>query len=147
MKARGGLLNGQNFLSVTKVICWQSLNLKNQVVYKSKIVSTNEAIDINHRQISLSWADHFNSKLFSFRKKTFTQFFNISENLQESYKKYIFLIYSFCPTVYNGLYRIFNFHSARYVYLWNRAVHRFLNNWSMKKKNIFSFVSISQGFY
>ena len=135
MKARGGLLNGQNFLSVTKVICWQSLNLKNQVVYKSKIVSTNEAININHRQISLSWADHFNSKLFSFRKKTFTQFFNISENLQESYKKYIFLIYSFCPTVHHDLYRIFNFHSARYIYLWNRAVHRFLNNWSMTKKH------------
>ena len=135
MKAGGGLLNGQNLLSVTKVICWQSLNLKNQVVYKSKIVSTNEAININHRQISLSWADHFNSKLFSFRKKTFTQFFNISENLQESYKKYIFLIYSFCPTVHHGLYRIFNFHSARYIYLWNRTVHRFLNNWSMTKKH------------
>ena len=61
-------LNGQNLLSMTKVIFWQSLNPKNQVLHKSKAVSSNYPFITNHRKISLTGTDHFNSKLFSLEK-------------------------------------------------------------------------------
>ena len=66
----------QNLLSVTKVICRHSLNPKNQVLHKSKPVSSNDPINTNQRQISLTGTDHLNS-----------------ENLQENHKYIYIYIY------------------------------------------------------
>ena len=68
------LLNGQNLLNVTKVICRQSLNPKNQMLHKSNSFSSNDLINTNHRQISLTRTDHFNSKLFSLKKSNHSVF-------------------------------------------------------------------------
>ena len=61
VKNMGDLLKGQNLLSVTKLIRRQSLNLKNQVLHKSKLVSSNDPININRRQILLTGTFHLNS--------------------------------------------------------------------------------------
>ena len=67
----GFLLNKQNLLCVTSQ---HSLNPKNQVLHKSKPVSSNNPINTNHRKISLVGTDHFNSKLFSLRKNKHSVF-------------------------------------------------------------------------
>ena len=38
------------------------------MLHKSKSVSSNDPMNTNHRQVSLTGTDHFNSKLFSLRK-------------------------------------------------------------------------------
>ena len=68
------MLNGQNLLSVTKVICRQFLNAENKVLHKPKPVSSNDPTNTNHRQISLAGTDHSDSKLFSLRKKQSLRF-------------------------------------------------------------------------
>ena len=45
---------------MTKVICGQSVNTKNQVINKSKAVYSNDQINTNHRQFSLTETDHSN---------------------------------------------------------------------------------------
>ena len=85
----------QNLLSVTKVICRHSLNPKNQVLHKSKPVSSNDPINTNQRQISLTGTDHLNS-----------------ENLQENHK-YIY--------IYIYIYHIYIYHiyiSYIYIYIY-----------------------------
>ena len=57
--------------------------------YKSAPVSSNDSINTNQRQVSLTGTDHYDSKLakvVQFEKKI-TEFFNISENLQENHPK------------------------------------------------------------
>ena len=59
---------------MTKVICRQSVNTKNQVINKSKAVYSNDQINTNHRQFSLTETDHSNCKLFNLRKKQLLSF-------------------------------------------------------------------------
>ena len=78
-KSRGigrkkGFLNRKNLLSMTKVICRQSVNTKNQVINKSKAVYSNDQINTNHRQFSLTETGHSNCKLFSLRQKQLLSF-------------------------------------------------------------------------
>ena len=64
------LLNGKNLLNVTKVICRQSLNPKNQMLHKSNSFSYNDSINTNHRQISLTGTDHFITQFFQYFRKS-----------------------------------------------------------------------------
>ena len=73
IKNRGGgrgceMVNNQSLLCLAKVICWQPLNPKNQLLHNSKAVSLNDPINTIHRQISLSATDLINSKLVSLGK-------------------------------------------------------------------------------
>ena len=72
------------------------------MLHKSTTVSSNDSININHRKISLTGTDNYNSKLskvIQFDEKI-TQFFNISENLQENHKKTYF------RQIYSGALRV-----------------------------------------
>ena len=61
------LLNGESRLSMKKVISRESLNPKNQLLHKSKFFSFNDPINTNHRQMSVTGTDHFNSKSYNLR--------------------------------------------------------------------------------
>ena len=129
---------------MTKVICWQSLNPKNQVLHTSKPVFFNDPINTNHKQISLTGTDNFNSKLFSLRKKQSFSFFNISENLQENHRKLYFWYVHFAPHYIRACIELL-ISVEQYILLWTRTIYGFFNIWSIEK-TIFSFVSIGEGF-
>ena len=77
-------LNGQNLLSMTKVICWQSLHPRSQELHKYNSVSSNDPINTNHGKFI--WLEVITLILnYSVWEKTITQFFTTSENLQDNF--------------------------------------------------------------
>ena len=131
--------------SVTEVICQQSLNPKNQVLYKSKSLSPSEPINTNRKQISLTETNYFNSNLFSFRKNNHSVFLIFQKIFRRKFKNMYFWYIHF-SLHYTRVCREFSVSTEHYIFLWTRTVFRFFNIWSMKK-SIFSFASISKGFY
>ena len=108
------MVNKQSLLCLTKVICWQPLNPKNQLLHNSKPVSLNDPINTIHRQISLSATDHINSKLVSLGKTLFLLFYKICRRTK---RKSIFMKYSsdiFMPHTTLE----FSILNEQHIYLW-----------------------------
>ena len=147
-KSRGigqgkGFLNRKNLLSMTKVICGQSVNTKNQVINKSKAVYSNDQINTNHRQFSLTETDHSNCKLFNLRKKQLLSFLIFQKIYRWNTKKYIYFWYIHFDPHYTRACIEFLISIEQHIFLWIRTLYGFFNIWSMKKVVFF----ISEGFY
>ena len=100
---------------------------------KSKSVPSNDLINTNHRQFLLT---ELITLILSYSvwAKAITQFFNISENLQENHEKLYFWYIHVAPP-YTRVCIEFSISIEQHIFIWTRTVYGFFNIWRMKKKH------------